>query len=84
MALGDGQSQSHENLPVDLNKYEDEIRKIEMSEQEKKRKREQLEGAKTRLGEYKEKFQNSGKKDLLKDLEADMKKIDEELNSLVA
>ena len=84
MALGDGQSQSHENLPVDLNKYEDEIRKIEMSEQEKKRKREQLEGAKTRLGEYKEKFQNSGKKDLLKDLEVDMKKIDEELNSLVA
>jgi len=32
--------------------------------------------------EYKEKFNHSGKKDLLKEVEADMKKIDEELKEI--
>ena len=71
-----------ETLPVDLGKYEEEIHKIEMSEAEKRRRKEQLESAKTRLSEYKEKFQQTGKKDLLKDVESDMKKIEEELKSL--
>jgi hypothetical protein len=53
-----------------------------MSEAEKRRRKEQLESAKTRLSEYKEKFQQTGKKDLLKDVESDMKKIEEELKSL--
>ena len=65
-----------------MDRYEQEIRKIDMDESEKHRRKEQLESAKTRLSEYKEKFNNSGKKDLLKDVEADMKKIDVELKSL--
>jgi len=80
MTLGPGNEDMQ--LPVNMNKYDEEIRKIDMSEQEKKRKREQLESAKTRLTEYKEKFQQSWKKDLLKDVESDMKKIEDELKSL--
>jgi len=84
MALGSGnQTQdSSENLPIDIAKYEHEIQKIEMSEKEKERRKQQLESAKTRLTEYKSKFESLGKKDLLKDVEADMKKIENELQSL--
>ena len=74
--------QAQNNLPVDLSKYEEESKKIDMSEKEKERRKQQLESAKTRLSEYKDKFQKSGKKDLLKDLETDMKKIEDELKSL--
>jgi hypothetical protein len=62
--------------------YEEEVRKIDMDESEKHKRKEQLESAKTRLTEYKEKFNNSGKKDLLKEVEVDMKKIDEELKEI--
>lgn len=84
MALGSGNQsvESSIQLPVDLSKYDEEVRKIEMSEREKERRKQQLESAKTRLTEYKTKFESSGKKDLLKDVEADMKKIDDELKSL--
>ena len=69
------------NLPVNLDKYENESRKIDMDESEKKEKKTALEKAKEKLHEYKEKFTKSDKKDLVKDVEADIKKIDEELKS---
>jgi len=70
------------DLPVNLDRYEQEIQKIEMSEKEKDSRRKKLESAKTRLWEYKNKFETSGKKELLKELEEDMKKIDAEMKSL--
>jgi len=82
LALNSWSPPLEDNLPIDINRYEEEVRKIDMDESEKRRRKEQLESAKTRLTEYKEKFNNSGKKDLLKEVEADMKKIDEELQSL--
>lgn len=84
MALTSGgqSSESSIDLPVDMKKYDEEVRKIEMSEREKECRKQQLESAKTRLTEYKTKFESSGKKGLLKDVETDMKKIEEELKSL--
>lgn len=82
LALSSWSPPEENNLPVDISRYEEEVRKIDMDESEKRQRREQLESAKTRLTEYKEKFNNSGKKDLLKEVEADMKKIDEELKEI--
>lgn len=83
LALGSWEPhRSEESLPVDMSKYEQASRKIDMDESEKKRRREQLENAKSRLTEYQKKFKESGEKDLLKDIESDMKKIDQELSSI--
>jgi len=42
---------------VDISKYEQEIQKIEMDESEKQERKKHLESAKTRLTDYREKFQ---------------------------
>lgn len=82
LALSSWSPPEKNNLPIDMGHYEEEVRKIDMDESEKHKRKEQLESAKTRLTEYKEKFNNSGKKDLLKEVEVDMKKIDEELKEI--
>ena len=77
------------SLPVRLDKYQAEAEKIEREEQETAQKKSLLEKAKEQLQGYLDKFQTHSKKDeriaeLVKEAEADMKKIEEELVKIAA
>ncbi len=70
-------------LPVDLGKYEKEIKKIQVQESKKRIRKKQLEHAKSKLEQYKNTFESAGNKELMIDVEADLLKIDQEIKTLV-
>jgi len=80
---------SNMSLPISLDKYQAEVEKIEREEQEKAQNKSLLEKAKQQLQGYLDKFKSHSKKDeriaeLVKEAEADMKKIEEELQKITA
>ena len=84
IALPSQNNRNQELLPVSLEKYEAEAQRLEQEEQQKAQKKTLLEKSRERLQGYLEKFQTHSKKDeriaeLVKEAEADMKKIEEEL-----
>lgn len=84
IALPSQNSRNQELLPVSLEKYEAEAQRLEQEEQQKTHKKNLLEKSRERLQGYLDKFQTHSKKDeriaeLVKEAEADMKKIEEEL-----
>ena len=77
-------SWTQNQLPVSLDKYQAEAQRLEREEQDVAHKKLLLEKSKEQLQGYLEKFQHHSKKDeriaeLVKEAEADMKKIEEEL-----
>lgn len=68
-----------ENSPVDLSKYEQELRKIENDKKAKEAKKNQLESTLSKLREYRKKFKEEWKDDLVKNIDSDISKVQEEL-----
>ena len=75
------------DLPVDITRYESEAQRIAQEDAEREKKKSRLQKAREKLQEYLDKFQTRENQDdsvkkLIQDAQADMKKIDEELNKL--
>jgi len=85
-----GESPTNEDmsdLPVDITRYESEAQRIAQEDAEREKKKSRLQKAREKLQEYLDKFQTRENQDdsvkkLIQDAQADMKKIDEELNKL--
>ena len=64
---------------VDLNKYEDAIQQIEYQKAHKDEHTKQLKATLQKLKDYKKKFKEENREDMLGQLDEDIKKIEEEL-----
>ncbi len=64
---------------VDLNKYEQEAQKIDYEKKEKHEKTNRLNWIIEKLKSYKEKFKKEWRDDIIKQIDEDMKKVEEEL-----
>ncbi len=67
---------------LNLSKYEEELKKIENERKAKLEKKNMLEKALNKLKEYLSKFKKEKKNDLVKQIEADIKKVEKDLASL--
>lgn len=67
---------------VDLNKYEEELEKIEYQKQHKDENLKSLKNSLQKLKEYKSRFKDEGRGDLIEDIDSDIKKIEEEIKNL--
>ncbi len=70
------------NDVVDLSKYEQEARRLEEEKRNKEYRKSMLENTMEKLKEYKKKFQDEGKQDLVKQIDEDMKKVEDERKQL--
>ncbi len=78
----DWETPALENDLVDLSKYEQELRKIEEDKKQKQERKSQLEATLAKLKDYKKRFKDEGKSDLLKNIESDISKVEQELKQV--
>ncbi len=71
-----------EDLPVDLSKYEKEVKKIEQEKKKKEQKINSLKQALKKLEDFKKKFEEVGDKQKIKQINEDIKKVKQELKKL--
>lgn len=67
---------------VDLNKYEDEIQKIEYQKKNKEQNLKSLKDTLEKLKNYKNKFKDENREDMVSKIDEDIKKVKEEINNL--
>ncbi len=70
------------DLPVDISKYEKEAQKIEKEKEEKTKKKDEIKRAIKKLKDYVKTFEKEDKKDLAQSAKEDIKKLEQELESL--
>ena len=78
---GDQEKPTEWNL-VDLNKYEQELEKIEYQKQHKDENLKSLKNSLHRLKEYKKRFKDEWREDIIENIDFDIKKIEEEIAKL--
>ena len=71
-----------EELPVDISKYEREVRKLEEERRKLEEKKRGLEEALNKLEKFKKEFEDAGRQDLVKQIEEDIKKVKDELKKV--
>lgn len=69
-------------LPVDLNKYEQELKRLEEEKKRLETKKKELQKALDKLRDYKKQFEKAGRTDLVEQIEKDIEKVEEELKNL--
>ena len=67
---------------VDLNKYEQELEKIEYQRQHKDENLKSLKNSLHKLKEYKKRFKDEWREDMIENIDSDIKKIEEEIAKL--
>lgn len=72
---------AEENL-VDLNKYEQELEKIEYQKQHKDEHLKSLKNSLNKLKDYKKKFKDEWREDIIENIDSDIKKVEEEISKL--
>lgn len=78
---GDQEKLTEWNL-VDLNKYEQELEKIEYQKQHKDENLKSLKNNLHRLKEYKKRFKDEWREDIIENIDFDIKKVEEEIAKL--
>ena len=71
-----------DDIGVDVNKYEQELQKIEYDKTHKEEKKKTLENTLHKLKEYEKKFHEEDKNDMLTNVKEDIKKVESELKKL--
>ena len=77
----DYQPQSESHGLVDLNKYEDALAQIEYEKVHKDDHQKQLKSSLQKLKDYKKRFKEEQKEDMIIQIDEDIKKIEEELKN---
>lgn len=67
---------------VDLNKYEQELEKIEYQRQHKDENLKSLKNSLHKLKEYKKRFKDEWREDMIENIDSDIKKVEEEIAKL--
>ncbi len=67
---------------VDLDKYEQELGKIEYQKQHKDENLKSLKNSLNKLKEYKKKFKEEWREDVIESIDSDIKKVEEEISKL--
>ena len=67
---------------VNLDKYDQELKKIEYQKQHKEETLNSLKDTLHKLKEYKKKFKDAGQDHMIEDIDADIKKVEEEIENL--
>lgn len=67
---------------VDLNKYEQELEKIEYQKQHKDDNLKSLKDSLHKLKDYKKKFKDEAREDIIEQIDVDIKKIEEEISKI--
>lgn len=67
---------------IDINKYEEELNKIENEKKEKETKKQMLDDTILKLNEYLEKFKKEKREEIVKKIEEDIEKTEKELKDL--
>ena len=75
-------SSESEELPVDLTKYEKEVKKIEQEKKKKEEKIKSLKNAIEKLKEFRKKFEEVWDKEKISQIDKDIKKVEAELKKL--
>ena len=70
------------NSVVDLDKYEEELQKIEYQKQHKDEHTKALKSTLQKLKDYKKQFKSEGRDDMVKQIDDDIKKVEAEIASL--
>lgn len=78
----DGDYDYGEQPIVDLNKYEQELEKIEYQKQHKDDNLKLLKNNLNTLKDYKKKFKDEAREDIVEQIDADIKKIEEEIKKI--
>lgn len=79
----DGESTlQKENTIVDLDKYDQELKKIEYQKQHKEETLTTLKDTLHKLKEYKKRFKENGQDTMIEQLDIDIKKVEEEIEKL--
>ena len=78
------ESHQKEELPygIDMNKYENEMKKIEYQKAHKSEEIQKIKKTLEQLEDYKKKFKSEGRDDMVKDLDNDIKKLQKKLDEL--
>lgn len=71
-----------DNSIVDISKYEEELQKIEYDKKNKESRKRQLEGALFKLKDYKKRFKDEWREDMIGKIDEDIKRIDAEIKAL--
>ncbi len=71
-----------DDLDISLGKYKDTLQTIEQDKRQQRKKIHMLKSLKTTLEAYKKEFEDHNEKELVKNVTADIKKVDAELKSL--
>lgn len=78
------ESEEPKHLPnwVNLNRYEDELQKIEYKKAHKAEKLQELKDTLAKLKEYKKKFKAEGRDDMVEEIDKDIDSIQKELDEI--
>ncbi len=71
-----------QDIDVDIKKYRNSLKQIEQDEAQKNERKTSLELLKNKLTGYKEKFESLDQKELVKDVQKDLEKVEKELSAL--